>query len=43
MTVLDPATYIAVAAALLFATLAACYLPARLAAAIDPAETLRIE
>jgi hypothetical protein len=43
VTALDPSTYIAVAVALMLATLAACYIPARFAAAIDPAETLRIE
>ena len=43
VTALDPTTYVAVAAALMLAALAACYLPARRAAAVDPAETLRIE
>ena len=39
----DPATFVAVAAALATTALAASYLPARRAARIDPVETLRQE
>ena len=39
----DPITYIATPAVLLLAAAAACYIPARRAAAVDPAETLRSE
>jgi len=39
----DPATFAAVAAVLLCAALAACYLPARRAAAVDPVRSLRGE
>ena len=40
---LDPATYGATAALLLIAAMAATYIPARRAASVDPAETLRGE
>jgi ABC-type antimicrobial peptide transport system permease subunit len=40
---LDPTTYLAVLGVLLPAALLAAYLPARRAAALDPAETLRAE
>jgi ABC-type antimicrobial peptide transport system permease subunit len=43
VTALDPVTYLAVPAALMLAASAACYIPARRAATVDPAETLRIE
>lgn len=43
VTALDPVTYVAVPAALMLAALAACYIPARRAATVDPAETLRLE
>lgn len=39
----DPLTLLAVPAVLLVATLGACYLPARRAAAVDPASSLRSE
>ena len=40
---LDPITYLATPAVLFLAAAAACYIPARRAAAVDPAETLRAE
>ena len=43
VTPLDPMTYATMSAVLLVAALAACYLPARRAAAVDPVETLRAE
>ena len=43
VTAHDPATYVAVPAVLMLAALAACYIPARRAAQVDPAETLRME
>jgi putative ABC transport system permease protein len=43
VSALDPVTYVAGPAALLVASLVACYIPARRAARIDPAETLRME
>jgi predicted permease len=43
VTALDPITYIATPAILFLAATAACYIPARRAAAVDPAETLRSE
>ena len=39
----DPLTFASVPAVLLLAALAACYLPARRAAAVDPAASLRSE
>jgi putative ABC transport system permease protein len=39
----DPLTFAAVPALLAAVSLAACYLPARRAAAVDPAVTLRAE
>jgi len=43
VTPLDPVTYLATPPLLMLASLAACYFPARRAAAVDPAETLRAE
>ena len=43
VTALDPVTYVAVSALLIFAALVASYLPARRAMAIDPVEALRVE
>jgi putative ABC transport system permease protein len=43
VTALDPVTYAAVSALLIFAALLASYLPARRAMAIDPVEALRAE
>lgn len=43
VTALDPVTYVAAPAALMLAASAACYIPARRAATVDPAETLRVE
>jgi putative ABC transport system permease protein len=40
---LDPATYIAVTAALAGVALLACWVPAERAARVDPAKTLRAE
>jgi ABC-type antimicrobial peptide transport system permease subunit len=40
---LDPVTYAVMPVVLLMAALAACYFPARRAAAVDPADTLRAE
>lgn len=40
---LDPATYTAMAGGLFVAAAAACYIPARRAAAVNPAETMRGE
>jgi hypothetical protein len=39
----DPVTFAAVPVTLLLATLAACYLPARRASAVDPADCMRAE
>jgi ABC-type antimicrobial peptide transport system permease subunit len=39
----DPATYVVTAGAVIFVALAACYLPARRAAASDPIVLLRAE
>ncbi len=39
----DPPTYLLVAAVLALTTLLACYLPARRAARVDPAEVLRAD
>jgi ABC-type lipoprotein release transport system permease subunit len=43
VTALDPATYAITATILLTAAALASYIPARRAAAVDPAETLRGE
>ena len=43
VTPLDPITYAVMPVALLMAALLACYFPARRAAAVDPAESLRAE
>lgn len=43
VTPADPATYLGVAALLMMVTLAACFVPARRAAAVDPARVLREE
>jgi ABC-type antimicrobial peptide transport system permease subunit len=43
VTPLDPITYGVTAVALLMAALVACYFPARRAATVDPAESLRAE
>ena len=43
VTALDPVTYAAVSALLIFAAVLASYLPARRAMAIDPVEALRAE
>jgi putative ABC transport system permease protein len=40
---LDPVTYVVMPFVLLIAALVACYFPARRAAAVDPAESLRAE
>jgi ABC-type antimicrobial peptide transport system permease subunit len=43
VTPLDPITYAVMSVVLLMAALLACYFPARRAAAVDPAESLRAE
>jgi ABC-type lipoprotein release transport system permease subunit len=43
VTPLDPITYAVMPVALLMAVLLACYFPARRAAAVNPAESLRAE
>ncbi len=43
VSALDPLTYVAVSALLIFAAVVASYLPARRATAIDPVEALRAE
>jgi ABC-type lipoprotein release transport system permease subunit len=40
---LDPSTYILVAVLLCLVAFAACYIPARRAARVDPIETLKFE
>ena len=40
---LDPISYVSACLFLVFATLAACAIPARRAARIDPVEALRLE
>jgi ABC-type lipoprotein release transport system permease subunit len=40
---LDPATFLTVSAVVGVVSLMACYLPARLAAGIEPSELLRME
>jgi ABC-type lipoprotein release transport system permease subunit len=39
----DPGTFVAVCAALVVVTLAACYIPSRRATAVEPLEALRYE
>jgi putative ABC transport system permease protein len=39
----DPVTYVGATALLVLAALAACYLPARKATAVDPVQALHIE
>ena len=43
VSALDPITFAAVPALLVFATIAACLVPARRAASVDPMSTLRYE
>jgi ABC-type antimicrobial peptide transport system permease subunit len=43
VSALDPVTYVAVPVILVIAAVAASYLPARRAAAVDPVEALRME
>ena len=43
VTPLDPVTYAVMPTILVLAAIAACYIPARRAASVDPAETLRSE
>jgi ABC-type lipoprotein release transport system permease subunit len=43
LTPLDPTTYLVVITSLTVISAAACYLPARRAAAADPLETMRAE
>jgi putative ABC transport system permease protein len=42
VTALDPVTFALTAVVLFVVTIAACYIPARRAASIDPIETLRL-